>query len=137
MKKIVLTSILLTFYCAVIAQTELEKVKSTINDYMEGTANGMPEIVTNAFHKDLKLYHVKNGELQVWEGKNYIKNIKKGKKSNRIGKIISVDIENNAAMAKLEIKMPDYKRVYTDYLLLLKVKNEWKIIHKSFTYRKL
>ena len=117
------------------AQKELPKIKQTLNDYMEGTANGEPARVKKAFHKDLNLYHIKNGELAVWKGTNYTNNIKEGKKSNRIGRIVSIDQEGNAAMAKIEIKMPNLKRIYTDYLMLLKIGEEWKIIHKSFSYK--
>lgn len=117
------------------SQNEKENIKRALYHYIEGTANGEPERVQKAFHKELNLYSVRNGELHVWEGKKYIGNIKQGRKSNRIGKIISIDYENNAAMAKLEIDMPGAKRIYTDYMLLLKVKGAWKVIHKSYTFK--
>lgn len=116
------------------AQTEIELIQKTLFDYIEGTANGEPERVRNAFHKDLKLYHIANDSLIIWSGENYVNNIVKGKKSNRIGRIVSIDYDNDAANAKIEIIMPDRKRIYTDYLLLLKYEDKWKIIHKSFTY---
>jgi len=106
------------------AQNETQLIKETLLDYIEGTANGEPDRVKRAFHKDLNLY-----------GSNYTNNIKQGSKSNRIGKIVSIDYENDAAIAKIEIDMPNRKRLYTDYLMLLKVSGHWKIIHKSFTYR--
>lgn len=115
--------------------TELEKINKVLLDYIEGTANGHPDRVRNVFHNDLNLYHIKNDSLVVWSGKNYVNNIKKGQKSNRIGRIISVDYENDAAIAKIEILMPKWKRIYTDYLMLLKINSMWKIIHKSFTFR--
>ena len=116
------------------AQTEHENITKTLLDYIEGTANGEPERVKRAFHPDLNLYTVGNDSLNVWNGRNYISGIKKGNKSNRIGRIVNIDIENNAASAKIEILMPSRKRKYTDYLLLLKYQGEWKIIHKSYTY---
>lgn len=116
------------------AQTEIELIQKTLLDYIEGTANGEPERVRNAFHKDLKLYHIANDSLIIWSGENYVNNITKGKKSNRIGRVVSIDYDNDAANAKIEIIMPDLKRLYTDYLLLLKYEDKWKIIHKSFTY---
>lgn len=126
---------LLIFSCySLNAQTETENIQNTLLDYIEGTANWEPARLKKAFHKDFKLYHIANDSLQVWSGKNYINNVKSGKKSNRIGKIISIDYENDASIAKIEVDMPDKKRIYTDYLLLLKYKKEWKIIHKSFTY---
>ena len=116
------------------AQTELESINKTLLNYIEGTANGEPDRVRDAFHKDLNLYHIKKDSLVTWVGKRYVNNIKKGRKSNRIGRIVSIDYENDAAIAKIEIIMPSYKRIYTDYLMLLKIKGKWKIIHKSFTF---
>ena len=135
MKKIALLISLFVLSQLCNAQNDLPKIKEALMHYIEGTANGEPDRVRKAFHKDLNLYFIRNGELTVWNGTDYINNIKPGKKSNRIGKIISIDQEGNAAMAKIEIKMPARKRIYTDYMMLLKVGEEWKIIHKSFTSR--
>ncbi|TMM59592.1 nuclear transport factor 2 family protein [Maribacter algarum] len=119
---------------AVSAQTDLELITSTLNDYLEGTANGEPERVKRAFHPELNLYSVANDSLKVWNGQDYVGGIKQGKKSNRIGRIVSIDYENDAAVGKIEIIMPGPKRIYTDYLMLLKYQGSWKIIHKSYTY---
>lgn len=116
------------------AQTDLEAITSTLMDYVEGTANGEPERVKRAFHPDLNLYSIRNDSLSVWYGQDYTNGITKGKKSNRIGRIVSIDYENDAAMAKIEILMPNAKRIYTDYLMLLRYQGNWKIIHKSYTY---
>lgn len=116
------------------SKSEIEQITSTLMDYIDGTANGEPARVKRAFHKDLNLYHVGNDSLVTWSGQGYTDRIKEGRKSNRIGKIVSIDFENNAAMAKVEIDMPNAKRIYTDYFLLLKIENHWQIIHKSFTY---
>ncbi|WP_347925279.1 nuclear transport factor 2 family protein [Pontimicrobium sp. SW4] len=131
------TLLLLAIFLGILsanAQTETEKINKPLMDYIEGTANGEPDRLKRAFHPDFNLYFVKNDSVNIWSGKGYISNVKQGKKSNRIGKIVSVDYENDAAIAKIEIDMPDRKRLYTDYLMLLNVKGEWKIIHKSFTF---
>jgi len=133
-------SILLAFvftFCVITlnAQTEIEKISKTLMDYIEGTANGEPDRLREAFDKDFNLYFVKNDSLQTWSGEGYINRIKEGKKNNRIGKIVSIDYENNAATAKVEIDMPDRKRIYTDFFLLLKMNDKWKIIHKTFTFK--
>jgi len=134
MKKTILLLAIFISTLSVNAQTEKEKIKKPLLDYIEGTANGEPDRLKRAFHPDFNLYFVKNDSVNAWSGKGYISNVKQGRKSNRIGKIISVDFANDAAIAKIEIDMPDRKRLYTDYLMLLKVKGEWKIIHKSFTF---
>lgn len=137
MKKITVLLIVLLASAQLQAQSQKDGIRKTLLDYIEGTANGEPDRVKEAFHEDLNLYHIRKGELVIWSGKGYTNNIKPGKKSNRIGRIVSIDTENDAAMAKIEIKIPGLKRIYTDYLMLLKIKGKWKIIHKSFTYRSM
>ena len=88
-----------------------------------------------AFHPDFNLYAVnEHDSLLVRSGQKYISNVKKGEKTNRIGRIIAIDYENNAATAKVEIIIPNY-RIFTDYFLLLKYEGSWKIVHKSYTWR--
>lgn len=117
------------------AQSEIEAINKVLYQYIEGTANGEPDRLKEAFDEDFNLYFVKEDSLQVWSGKKYVANVKQGQKSNRIGRVLSIDYEGDAAIAKIEILMPSRKRIYTDYLMLLKIKDQWKIIHKSFTYK--
>lgn len=121
---------------AQIAQkSEIEQISSTILDYIEGTANGEPERLRKAFHPDFSLYLVtEKDSLKIRSGKEYISNIKQGEKANRIGRIISIDYEKDAAIAKAEILIPNW-RVFTDYFLLLKYEGSWKIVQKSYTWR--
>ncbi len=116
------------------AQSELEQITSTLLDYIEGTANGEPDRISRAFHTDLNLYTVANDSLRVRNGQKYISYFEEGKTNNRIGRIVNIDYVNDAATAKIEIDMPGMKRLYTDYLLLLKIEGHWTIIHKSYTY---
>ncbi len=109
-------------------------IRETLTHYIEGTANGEPERLKIAFHPDFKLYTVIKDSLWIRSGKKYISNVKKGKKINRVGRIINIDIENNAASAKAEIVIPGW-RIYTDYFLLLKYKGSWKIVQKSYSFR--
>ncbi len=135
MKRITLILFLVLGFQNLFAQTETELITLTLNDYIEGTANGQPQRLRKAFHPNFNLYFVGNDSLRTWSGKDYIGNIKEGAKNDRIGKIISIDFEKDAANAKIEIDIPGRKRIYTDYLLLLKYEGNWKIIHKSFTFR--
>ncbi len=115
--------------------SEIEQITKTLMLYIDGTANGEPEKLNEAFHPDFNLYTVSDKDsLRIRSGKEYINNIKKGEKSNRIGRIVSIDIENNAAMAKAEITIPGW-RIFTDYFLLLKYEGSWKIVQKSYTWR--
>ncbi len=128
----------LTCYCngqTVDSKTELPQITNTLMDYIEATANGEPERLRKAFHPDFKLYAVSDTDsLLVRSGEKYIANIKPGEKANRIGRIISIDFEKDAAMAKAEIVVPGW-RIFTDYFLLLKYEGSWKIVQKSYTWR--
>ncbi len=112
---------------------ELARIQSTLDDYMEGTATSNINRLRKAFHEDLNLYYVKDGAITIIPGTQYLENFRDGRKFNRIGKILSLDYEDNAAIAKLQILMPDRNRIAIDYLLLLKINQQWTIIHKSFT----
>ena len=112
---------------------EFEQISATLMDYIEGTANGEPERLRKAFHPDFNLYTVTKDSLWIRSGEKYISNIKPGEKANRIGRIISIDYEKDAAMAKAEIVIPGW-RIFTDYFLLLKYEGSWKIVQKSYTW---
>lgn len=114
---------------------EIEQITETLTDYIEGTANGQPDRLRKAFHPDFNLYTVTSEDsLLIRSGEKYISNVKEGEKTNRIGRIISIDHEKDAAIAKVEIVIPNW-RIFTDYFLLLKYEGSWKIVHKSYTWR--
>lgn len=117
-------------------KSDLDEVRAVLLDYIEGTANGQPERLRKAFHPRFNLYTVAKDTLWTRSGEQYIANIKVGEKANRIGRIISIDIEKDAAIAKAEIVVPN-SRIFTDYFLLLKYEGAWKIVHKSYSWREL
>lgn len=120
----------------VVFKSDSEQVTETLLHYIEGTANGQPKRLHQAFHPSFNLYTVAKDSLWTRSGEQYISNVKVGEQVNRIGKIISIDIEKNAAIAKAEIIIPNV-RIFTDYFLLLKYEGAWKIIHKSYSWRDL
>lgn len=140
--KITIIGLVLIFGLDANAQTEdskseIELITATLMDYIEGTANGEPDRLRKAFHPDFNLYTVTTEDsLLSRSGEAYISNVKEGVKANRIGRIISIDYEKDAAIAKAEIVVPNW-RVFTDYFLLLKYEGSWKIVHKSYTWREI
>lgn len=132
MKKLVFIAMLLATSISASAQSEETAVRATAMDYIEGTANGEIERIRRAFHETAALYAVNdNGGLRKIPIDKYIGFFKPGQKSDRQGKIVSVDIANDAAQVKIEIVSGQWK--FTDYLLLLKLEEGWKIINKSYT----
>jgi len=138
--KILLISFVLTSGLSLNAQnknnkSEIEQISETLMDYIEGTGNGEPGRLRKVFHPDFNLYTVtEKDSLRIRSGEKYILGVKQGEKSNRIGRIISIDYEKDAAIAKAEIVVPNW-RIFTDYFLLLKYEGNWKIVHKSYTWR--
>ncbi len=141
-KLIKLISTLIIFFATLTLSAQIDNqdpvikdISTTINHYIEGTSNGQPDRLRKAFHPDFNLYSVnKDNGLKIWEGEDYVSGIKVGKKNNREGRILDIDYENDAATAKVEIKIPGWK-IFTDYFLLLKYEGSWKIVHKSYTSR--
>lgn len=132
--KISILAIVLLFSCTTInlAQSEEEAVRATIMDYIEGTANGDIPRIERAFTETAALYAANpDGSLKRIPIADYINFFKPNQPTGRVGKIISVDLENNAAMVKVEIRSGDWK--FTDYMQLLKLEAGWKIINKSYT----
>lgn len=115
-------------------KTDEEQITEILMDYIEGTANGEPDRLRKAFHPNFNLYTVAKDTLWVRSGEQYILNTKQGEKANRIGRIISIDFEKDAAIAKAEIVIPNW-RTFIDYFLILKFQGAWKIVHKSYTYK--
>jgi hypothetical protein len=117
------------------SKSEIEQITATLMDYIEGTANGEPARLKRAFHPNFNLYTVTEADsLRIRSGEAYIAGVKEGEKANRIGRVISIDYEKDAAMAKAEIVVPNW-RIFTDYFLLLKYEGSWKIVQKSYTWR--
>jgi thymidylate synthase len=116
-------------------KSEIAKITETLVDYIEGSTNGQPNRLKKAFHSDLNLYYIKNNELKIWSGKKYIESTKEGKPTGETGKIISIDFENDIAVAKVQISHPKSKSPYIDYFMLTKINGHWTIVHKMFTKR--
>ncbi len=112
--------------------SEIVLITETLTDYIEGSTNGQPERLRKAFHPDLNLYYIKNDSLKVWSGQAYIEDTKEGQPTGEVGKIISIDYENDIATAKVQITYPG-RTPYIDYFMLLKIEGHWTIIHKMFT----
>ncbi len=137
MKKLLLLFTLVCLSLSANAQTksETELITDTISDYIEGTSYGNRDQVRKAFHQDLNLYSIRDGKLRVWFGQDYINGISEGKDTGRKGKILSIDYENDVAVAKAEIIIPNRPAPFIDYFILAKIEGKWTIIHKAYTVK--
>ncbi len=135
MKNIILIALALCISVSAQAQTEKELITETLINYIEGSTEGQPERLKTAFHPELNLYYVRNDEIRIWKGTDYINDTKEGEPTGETGKIVSIDYENNIAVAKVEIIPQNNSRSFIDYFLLAKAEGKWTIIHKAYTVK--
>lgn len=119
---------------------EIEEIKAAVMEYVEGVVEFDFPKGMNPWHPDgLKIsYDSTNGELvreTILQSKPDLttEEIEQAKaRISQSGHIASVDRTGNAASVKLLwlSRSAVNLREYTDYILLLKIKNEWKIVSK-------
>lgn len=128
---VLLLGLLLT--TAVRAEGQLAAITTVVQKYLDGTQHGKPELVAEAFLPSLEVQWLgENDELLRRPGPEYISRIEVGKTVPRHGRIVNVDATDRSAMVKVEIEWND--RLYTDYMLLLRVEGEWRIANKIATW---
>jgi hypothetical protein len=111
-------------------------VRETIQHYLHGLKFNDVESLKRAFYPDAKLFFVKkNGSLGELTQTEWYEGFKAnaGKEEKGDLGIASVDITGTTASVKVEEDYPDSH--YTDYVSLLKLNGEWKIVNKVFYAR--
>lgn len=113
--------------------SEEAAVRRALEHYLQGHATGDGNHHRMAFFPQANLYFVRSGALTIWTSEEYANNAP-GKpaadEAQRKRRIVSIDITGTAAMAKIELDYPTVR--FVDYMSLLKVNNEWRIIAKIF-----
>lgn len=123
--------------CSDYAQnSEKDAVRIPLENYIKAHATGDPEFARKAFHTEGNMIWIRDGKYSSETFESFIKRAFTGKpaadeelrKDGR--KIESIDITGNAAVAKIVLNYPTVQ--FVDYMTLLKINGEWKIINKSF-----
>ena len=114
--------------------SELQLVEQTLNYYLDGGTNNDFNQLSKAFHPTATMKYIGDEYKEVNALEFFKKGMKPGPKQNRKTSIVAVSIMGNAASAQLEIEYPSFS--FIDYMHLLKVDGEWKIVSKIF-YRKV
>ena len=134
MKKVLAICLLISFSMSVSAQSsDREAIDQTLNYYLEGGTNNDFETLEKAFHETATMRYMADGYQDVNAIEFFKSRMKPGPKQDRKTKIVSVDIAGHAASARLEIDYPTF--TFIDYMHLLKIDDEWKVVSKIF-YRK-
>jgi hypothetical protein len=116
-----------------------EAIKQVINtSYISGIQNGGSAAdVRKGFHPSFTMLRLIDNEIRPLPIEEWITNLEKSKSQNQPsppkaeGKFISVDITGTAAVVKLDLFRAG-KKTFTDYLVLYKFNDGWKIVSKTF-----
>ena len=113
------------------------RVRATVDTYLYGLKHNDVASFQKAFYPEAKLFFVKKdrslGQLTQAE---WYKGFEKsaGKEEEGDLKIAALDITGAGASVKVEELYPGSK--YTDYLSLLEIQGEWKIVNKIYVVEK-
>ena len=113
---------------------ERELAKVPLNDYLQAQSTGNPDLIRRAFHADARITAIRDGKmtnLSVEEFAGRFTGKQAEDEAQRKRSIESIDVSGNAASAKIVLDYPNVK--LTDYMNLLKIEGEWKIVNKSFS----
>ena len=104
-----------------------------LENYIQGHATGNGDFMRKAFHTEAKVMAFRDGKLTNITSEEFASRFN-GKpaadEAQRKRVIESVEITGNAGIGKIVLDYPTVK--FTDYMSLLKVGDEWKIVNKVF-----
>ncbi|MEM7548987.1 MAG: nuclear transport factor 2 family protein [Bacteroidota bacterium] len=133
MNKVIIVISLIVLSTATQAQEpDYALVEKTVSFYLEGGTNNNYEELRKAFHPSATMKFIKGDTYTEVNALNFFKKaIKPGPKQNRTTGIYQINLSGSAASAILRI---DYDAFYfMDYMNLLKIDGEWKIVSKIFS----
>lgn len=116
-----------------INKTEAEAVKIPLENYIKAHVTGSGEFMRQAFHKDARIVAFRDGKLlnlSVEEFASRFSGKPADDETQRKRSYEILEISGSAAIARVDLDYPTVR--FTDYMSLLKIDGEWKIINKSF-----
>ena len=114
-----------------LAQSEDEAIKETISNYLDGGAVGDTSRLNRAFFTYANLRNLsKDGKVSEMPVKKFIASVPAGG-AKWVSKIINYSYAGTAATAVTEEELPTFK--FVDFLNLLKINGEWKIVSRVYS----
>jgi hypothetical protein len=137
--KILALSFCLVTGLSAFAQTDEEAIKGVVTSaYIEGIHNrGEVQHIRAGFHPTFKMLRMVDNEVSPLPIEDWITSIERSTKENPAahprteGKFIDVDVTGTAAVVKLELYR-ETRKIFTDYLVLYKFTEGWRIVSKTF-----
>lgn len=114
-----------------------QKIENTIQNYITGYLNADKNLIGKAFSSETVLYSVDEDQISKLPMNDWFKNLddRAARNDKRVAdaEIKLLDVTDDTAMVKLCLKFETMQ--FTDYLSLLKVKEEWVIVGKIYSVK--
>jgi hypothetical protein len=128
----------LTLYAYGQSAEEIAVRQVVTSAYIEGIHNrGNVEDIRKGFHPTFNMLRLVDNEIKPLPIEEWIVNLEKAKKESATqpprtdGKFVNVDVTGTNAVVKLELYREN-KKIFTDYLVLYKFAEGWRIVSKTF-----
>lgn len=129
-----LVTLLAAGFTAASRSADLDAVRVPLDLYLQGQAEGDGTYMRQAFHPDARISWTDDGAVAQRTSEEFAALFTRGPapdEADRHRRIASIDVTGDVAVARLEL---DYPRTFiTDYMTLIRVGDDWKIIHKAYT----
>ncbi|HEX8274437.1 MAG TPA: nuclear transport factor 2 family protein [Longimicrobiaceae bacterium] len=108
-------------------------VRAALQHYLDGHATGRAEHFAAAMHPEMRMFWIRDGALSQRTQAEYVAGASgrpAADEAQRRRWIEEVDVTGDAAVAKVVLDYPQAR--ITDYMSLLRVDGEWRIVNKTF-----
>lgn len=113
-------------------------VEAVVQSYFDGLYEGDAEKLGDVFHPSADLRCVEKGELKILTVPDWLAWVRKRPSAKAEGKpredfIVTIDrSDDKTAFIKVKCQLPP--RFFTDYLVAMKLGDDWQIVSKSYRY---
>ena len=115
-----------------------QEITDVVQVYFDGLYECDTEKLASIFHPSSRLFANMDGEFVDWPREEWFEIVKTrvppaSTGQARFDKILSIDMsDDNTAVVTCECAI--HPRYFTDYLSLIRIDGEWKIVSKSFRF---
>lgn len=134
--KYFLISIWLIVFIPAFAQSERnekEAISHTVQLYFDGMMERDRSKLEEAFHLEARLIGYRGDTFTLTPFEEWARGFDKGEKrdlNQYTNNLLDIDLKGYTAIAKTELFWPGI--YYFDYLTLMKIDGQWKIVHKTW-----